>query len=276
MGLTVAGPHDLSGISAVGDHSAAPLYQQVRDSLEEWAMRELGDDPLPSEQELADVFGVSKITIRQALSILTNEGILQRRRPRGPLFLAHRRVHQHLLRLHGFFTDDLLTAGMHSRTTVLHQQVRQHARAALLLDLEPESSALEVRRLHIGNDTPMAIQTSYLPMNRFPGIDTLDLSGSLLALIEDHYGVSAQQASQRIRCRSATAQERTRLLMSMYAWVIELERISIDHQGTPLEYFICVLPADRYDFTMTIDRHEAAEQDMFHFTTLSIDEATTP
>lgn len=239
--------------NALDKASALPLYQQVRANLERWVRHSLEPEhEIPKEQELGDFFGVSRVTVRQALALLVADGVLYRRRPRGPLYVAQPRVHQHLTRLRGFFTDDVLTAGMESHAVVLDKGPSNDVRARELLHLDKADQILRVERVHVGDGTPTALQISYLPSSLYPGLLEQDLANSLLVLIEHHYGFEVTKASQRIRSRPPTVRERSYLELGHRSWVIEVERVSFGSGGLALEYFMCVLPAERYDFTMEL------------------------
>lgn len=239
--------------------SPVPLYEQVRAALERWIGETAAvEDEVPNEARLGELFGVSRITIRQALSLLVADGVLYRRRSRGPLHVAPRRVHQQIARLHGFFTDDVLSAGMDSRTVVLHVGAAHDARAAELLGRPASSSLWRAERLHVGDGTPTALQVSYLPADLFPDLPGSDLSRSLLALIEDRYGRGVARAAQRLRARRPVPGERTLLRLAPRGFVVEVERVSYDGRGEAVEYFSCVLPAERYDFTIDLTADELA------------------
>ena len=239
--------------------SPVPLYEQVRAGIERWIHEvAAAEDEIPNEAQLGELFGVSRITVRQALSLLVADGVLYRQRSRGPLHVAPRRVRQQLTRLHGFFTDDVLRAGMDSHTRVLHSGTSHDVRAAGLLGLAPGDDLLRVERLHIGDGSPTALQVSYLPARLYPGLLSFDLSQSLLALIEDRYGRSVTRGVQRLRARPPVPHERDLLRLAPRGFVVEVERVSYDKHGQALEYFSCVLPAERYDFTMDLDANELA------------------
>lgn len=251
-------PRDGKGFE-VDRASPVPLYEQVRAGLERWIGEATAvEDEVPNETRLGELFGVSRITIRQALSLLVADGVLYRRRSRGPLYVAPRRVHQQIARLHGFFTDDVLSAGMDSQTVVLHVGCAHDARAAQLLDRLADNALWRAERLHIGDGTPMALQVSYLPAGLFPDLAGFDLSRSLLALIEDRYGRRVARAAQRLRARRPVPRERTLLRLPPSGFVVEVERVSYDQRDVAVEYFSCVLPAERYDFTIDLSADEPA------------------
>lgn len=89
---------------AVDKYSPVPLYHQVRRTIE--GLIQVGgfqaNQYVPIEEELSRMFGVSRITVRQAIAEMIEDGLLYRRRPRGRLHVAPPKVHQRLTRLRGF------------------------------------------------------------------------------------------------------------------------------------------------------------------------------
>jgi len=234
--------------------SPVPLYHQLRLRLEEWARsRPAGSDEcLPTEAELSEIFGVSRITVRQALASMLTDGVLYRRRARGPIFLAPPKVHQRLTRLRGFFTDDLLAAGLEPSTRVLSPVERLPADTfAERLQLDKSDTIFKVERLHEGSGEPMALQASYVPESVCPNLDRLDCSRSIFKLLRES-GRPIANAIQRVRVRPASRREREVLILGRQAEVIDVERLSVDPDGVPVEYFAAALRTDRYDFVMEL------------------------
>ena len=231
--------------------SPVPLYQQLREQLEARA-RELGpDEPLPTQEELCEQFGVSRITVRQALSQLLADGVVRRRRARGRLYFQPR-VHQRLTRLRGFFADDLLAAGLHSRAHVRSVRRVKDPYVAQLLGLDETAELFRVERLHEAEAAPTAHQVSYVPVAIYPGLDHLDLSQSLFALLEQRSGQPITRAVQRLSVRRASTEEISALHTGRYDPVIQVERVTYNATDCPVEYFSCALPAALYDFVMEL------------------------
>lgn len=238
--------------------SPVPLYQQLREQLEARARQELGGDkPLPTEKELCELFGVSRITVRQALSQLIADGVVRRRRSRGRLYFQPR-VHQRLTRLRGFFADDLLAAGLHSRTHVRSVRRVSDAHAAELLRLDRADALFRIERLHEADGAPTALQVSYVPVAIGAGLDRLDLSQSLFALLEEVSGEPITHAVQRMSVRRASSEEGLVLHTGRYDPVIQVERVSFSASDRPLEYFSCALPAPLYDFVMELQLQDGS------------------
>ena len=167
--------------------STTPRYiaiaAQVRDRI---IVEQLGPHTLlPSERELAEQHQVSRMTARQALSLLENEGVVYRRPPRGT-FVAEPRVRFHI----GSFSEEVSRLGRHPAARLLwaeHQEPTPSVRLALELD---DGATVHVfHRLRTVDDVPFALETTFLPADLTPGILDLADEGSLWATLRDRYGI---------------------------------------------------------------------------------------
>lgn len=244
-------------------YSPIPLYHQVRQALERLIQQGIygPGQAVPAEAELSRMFEVSRITVRQAIAEMIEEGLLYRPRPRGRLHVSPPRVHQRLMRLRGFFTDDMLTAGLAPRTVVLAVDTVQGERVAAHLGCAPDAPIFRVERRHEGNGEPLALQTSYVPAAVCPDLDHRDLSQSLFRMIEETYHKPIIRAVQHIRVREATRHESQQLRLPPRAYALQVDRTSYADDATAVEYYTCALRADRYDFTMELDRQARADSE---------------
>lgn len=230
-----------------------PLYHQVRLRLESWVARNLQPgEELPTESELGEAFAVSRVTVRQAIQELLTDRVLYRPKPRSRLRRATARVHQELMRLPGFFRDDILAAGMDPSVTVLGAGVTRDERVAELLRTHADADLVRIERLHSGSGQPMALQVSYLPLAKFPGLLEHDLSASLFRLTADHYGQVVTGARQRLYARECRPDEAQILRLPNRSPALVVERVSYSAGRVPIEFFRCCLAPDSYDFTFAL------------------------
>jgi GntR family transcriptional regulator len=239
--------------------SPVPLYHQVYSAI----LHDIRDgrlrrgDTLPTEAELGEHFGVSRITIRQALGDLVRDGHLVRERPRGPLVIKSAPIEQRLARLTSFFIADALAQG-HSPQYVLRGVGRTDAEGeARALALDTGDTVTRVDRILLDAGETIAILTSYVPESCCPGLLEHDLSQSLVTLMETHYGLRPTEATQWLSARLATESERAALGLPSRAAVVVIKRLTRGHDGQPLEFLECVLRADRYEFVMELSQGNA-------------------
>src|SRR5262245_32145432 len=138
-----------------------PLYHQLKTVI----LREIEsgrwppDAQLPSEDELARRFSVSKITVRQALRDLAAEGFIRREQGRGTFF-ERRRLQQGPRELTSF-TSEMRGHGLVPASKVLEQgTVLAAPEVAAALEIDPGSTVFRLRRLRLADRQPMGIQTA--------------------------------------------------------------------------------------------------------------------
>lgn len=246
----------LVGADDLDRSSPVPLYHQVYSVI----LRRIrsGSLPLgsnlPTEAELGDQFGVSRITIRQALADLVRDGHLVRERPRGPLVIKSAPIEQRLARLTSFFIADALAQGHAPRFVFLGAQLTGAMEQSSPLELDATDRVTRIERLLIDREEPLGILTSYVPETSCPGLEQLDLSGSIVPILEDRYGLLMTSAVQWLSARTAAEGERRMLGLEPGAAVIVIKRLTRDQDERPLEFLECVLRADRYEFVMDLNQ----------------------
>jgi GntR family transcriptional regulator len=236
--------------------SPAPLYHQISNvilhDIREGRLRR--GETLPTEAELGERFSVSRITIRQALAALVRAGHLVRQRPRGPLVIKSAPIEQRLARLTSFFIADALAQG-HAPQFVLRGAERTKAEGqAAALGLDAGDRVTRIDRVLLDAGEPIALLTSYVPERYCPNLTEHDLSGSIVPILEIHYGRRLTDATQWLSARLAVERERALLALEPRAVVVVIKRLTRGADGEPLEFLECVLRADRYEFVMELSQ----------------------
>jgi len=229
--------------------SPIPLYYQLqRIVLEkiqsgEWPANAL----IPSERELAEQFGITRMTIRHALADLVRDGILRRQVGKGTL-VAEPRITQRLSVLTGF-SDDMRARGRQPGARLLASGVEPATPAvAEKLRVPLGTVTVRIERLRLADGEAMAIEASHLC---FTGCSTLvaqDLCGSLYALLPKVYGVTPTRARQRLSAGVSDRRESELLGMRRGSPVLRLERVTYDQGDRPFEYTQSTYRGDRYVF----------------------------
>lgn len=239
--------------------SPIPLYLQVAESLREAIAAGAlpPEHELPTEAQLCELFGVSRITVRQAVDELLSDGTISRSRPRGPVVVSPPRILREVSELSGPFVESVIGAGMHRRTQVLSAALRSaSSRVAAGLEVPTGTPVYQIDRLHFGDDTPLACQVSWLPAKLVPDLLNRVLSGSLQQLYESEYGLLVNRKIQRISARVATTREASLLNLSRKTPVLELERTAYLGDGRAVELVVYTLRADRFTIVsaLTVSR----------------------
>jgi GntR family transcriptional regulator len=227
----------------------SPRYLAIAAELRERILaRELGPHALlPSERELGEQFRVSRMTARQALTVLESEGHVYRRPPRGT-FVAEPRVRFHI----GSFTEEATRLGHKPHAQLLWA-------AEVVPELEPQSAlglpdgatVHAFRRLRLMEDEPIAIETTFFPAALTPGILEKADEGSLWALLTEEYDVELDRSEAVLESIILDEEACSRLQIRAGSPGIMLTRRTFDDSGACVEYARDVYRADRAAFEVS-------------------------
>ena len=217
--------------------SDVPAHVQIEDQLaERISSRELAaGDRLPPERELAQGLGVSRMTVRQALTSLAGRGLVERGVGRGT-FVCDRKLDHDLTRVAGL-SERLERHGLEPGAVVREVSEREASWAiAAALELRPGSPVMRIKRVRLGSGTPLVLEDFWLPGELFPGLADRDLSGSIYGLMREHYGREPVRAVERLEPVLARPHEAKALKVDTGAPLMLVERTAYSADGTPVEY----------------------------------------
>ena len=215
--------------------SGATVYGQIEDWLAEaiGAGRLAPGDRMPAEQDLAAWFGVSRMTLRQALAKLARRGLVTRAvGRRGGTFVAERKLEQPGARV--------LFATQRPAGPV----------SAAALELEEGDPVHEVRRVRLGDGRPIVLEQSLFPAAVFPGLLQCRLDGSLYELLETRYGQRPHRARESLEPVTAGVREAEALEVAEGAPLMLVERVAYDRAGQPVEFARDLFRGDRTRIVM--------------------------
>ena len=229
------------------------MYLQVSHHLERWLKSDgaRAGTALPSERDLAVQLGVSRVTVRQALSLLSAQGLLERRRGSGT-FILPRRI-EHPLSTLTSFSDDMRARGLTPGARILEFALAQATpQEAMTLNLGASSRVYRVRRLRTADGAPLAVESSVLPQERVGQLSAEGLSDrSLYALLSSRQ-LMPVRALRHLRAVNADQEQATLLNIRPGAALLMTERVSWSADGLPIEMASAHYRGDRYDFLMEL------------------------
>lgn len=208
-------------------------------------------DALPSERELMEVYGVSRVTVRAAISRLADEGLLYNVHGSGT-YVGSPDLFAKAPKLTSF-TEDMTSRGYVPSSRVLEiSRSNASPQVAGRLRVDPGSECTKIRRLRLADDNPMALETVYLPAAVLP-MERFDAEASLYGQLAQR-GFEIYRAEQEINAVTLDAESSTLLGVPEGAAALEIDRIATDRRGLPIEYARTIYRGDRYSFQMAVTR----------------------
>jgi DNA-binding GntR family transcriptional regulator len=228
-------------------------YQRVIDLIDE-LIRTQGLQPgdlLPTQKELAELAGVSLITVRRALDELEREGLVEGHQGVGT-FVARPRIVSEPARRGGLLaTFAGRGAGAEVTTEILGvRDVQPDAAVARALALAPRARVWHIARLRSIDGRPMVLEQARVPQALAPDLrDRQDeLNQSLYGLLARRYGLVDDYEEQYLEVGAAGASERRRLELPAKARIVRLQGVSFAAGDVPFDCFEHVYPAEAFAF----------------------------
>lgn len=224
--------------------------------IEQWLERLISagklrpTDRLPAELEMANALGVSRMTLRQALSSVEAKGLLVRRRGRwGGNFVAEPRVEVDLSGLPGF-TEQMRRAHVRAGARVLTATTRQPPRDVRdALGLRRGVEVHEIIRVRSANRAPVALEESYYPADVFPDLLSHGLTGSIYKLLAG-YGRSPWSATEELVPVKASPEQADLLKIAADDPLMRVTRTAYASDGHPIEHAHDYFRSDRTRITL--------------------------
>ncbi|MDX6339133.1 MAG: GntR family transcriptional regulator, nutrient-sensing system regulator [Streptosporangiaceae bacterium] len=230
-----------------------PKYYTVKRQLLELTQTLAPGSPVPPERELAQQYGTSRTTVRQALAELVMEGRLLRMQGKGT-FVAKPKVAQ-LLEL-ASYTQGMRAHGLHPQTRILDTSyVPADAQLSELLAIPAGSRVLRIHRLRLADGEPMSTDTSHLPARRFPGLRrNLERYASLYEALASAYGVQLTEAVETIETVLADPKDARLLGVDVGMPLLLLSRQAFDASAETVEWAQSKYRGDRYKLVTRLRR----------------------
>ncbi|MDJ0665051.1 MAG: GntR family transcriptional regulator [Acidimicrobiia bacterium] len=230
-----------------------PRYEEIADHLRARIAELQPGDILPSETELSELFGVSRMTARHAVQTLEREHLLHRRKGKGT-FVSPRPIPR-LLGSPLSFSESMRRRGLTATSITIESGLIEPSQDDLdALEMAEEAKVGLLVRLRLADGTPMAMERAVLAPH-CAGVLTGLGDGSLHVAFEA-IGLLPSRATAQVQARAATPQEKTLLELDELSPVLCERRVIYDQDGRPLEHTETRYAADRYVFDVTMYRDE--------------------
>jgi len=241
-------------IGQLDEQSRAPLYQQLRRALRDAIEdnRLAAEEALPPERELAEEFGVSRITIRKALDALVSEGMLTRRQGAGTFVTTREesRVEKSFSKLSSF-SEDMISRGRKPESVWLSRgSGAVTPEESLTLGLSPGTLVYRFNRIRYADGEAMALEHSTIAGFCLPS--ELAVGESLYEALDKH-SARPVRALQRLRAVLFTGERAKLLGVDDGAPGLFIERRGFLKDGRAVEVTQSYYRGDAYDFVAELN-----------------------
>jgi GntR family transcriptional regulator len=230
-----------------------PKGQALRGILENLLAKLPPGAELPSERELAQRYGLARMTVRNEIKRLTAEGLVYQLQGRGT-FVAEPRVAQ--AGAFSSFTEDMVARGLAPGSIVTSTTAMEaDGFLAASLELAPGDSVFCLDRVRTADGRPMAIEQAVLPLDRFAGIEEVDFTAaSLFEVLDRRFGVSLRAAQQHVVAVKIDADQAPLLGVSENDVGLRFDTVARDGDDVPVYYAVSLFRADLYEIELVQTR----------------------
>jgi len=242
--------------------SPLPLYAQVKENLRERILD--GTYPphaqLPAESEIGAVFGVSRITVRQALNDLQKEGLIFKLPGKGT-FVSKPKAFQELSQLEGF-AEAMSRRGYEIYNRLAGFQIVSAApNVAQQLRLTAGDAVAEIKRIRLLNREPVSLEVTYVAAELGERLRQEDLATrDIFLILENDYGIALGTASLQIDAILADHALSAALQIDEGMPVLRIERLTHTADGKPLDFEYLYFRGDAFQYRLHIARRSSTTE----------------
>jgi GntR family transcriptional regulator len=237
--------------------SLIPIYYQIKQTIRDWIINKEFNpgDKIPSENELAEKFSVSRLTVRQAISQLAQEGFLLSRRGEGTFVTNNQTLIDSFGLEFGGFMDDLFhqVSQVKTRSVNIKKIIAPKLVNEKLELKEQNEEVILIKRIRLLNNKIFSYTINYLPMNIGLKIDERELyKKPLLRIMEENLGIHFVEAFQIIQASFANQEVAEKLEISLGSPILYLERIMYTTRRKPVEFVQSSHRGDLYKYGLRL------------------------
>lgn len=240
----------------IDKNSEVPMHHQLficlKERVEKGAYKP--GDRLPSESEMQAAFGVSRITVRRAITDLARHGYVRKSRGKGTVVLPSKDERD--LGAFTSFTGDAKQRGIRPGSIILRlEKLPADEKVAHALRIPPDEPVYLLKRLRTLNGEIISLQHTYVVSRMGLNLQRheFDEDTSLYEYLEGH-GIQLNSADESIEAFPPPNDIRHQLFLEDSDWVFYKERITYDINDTPIEYSENYYVASRYRYSLHISR----------------------
>lgn len=226
-----------------------PVYQvienDIKDKIQKGELKH--GDMIHSENELKDMYFVSRMTVRQALNNLVNEGYLYRHKGKGT-FVNNIKIEKKMQGLIGF-TEEMRRMNKRVRSKIItFDTMKADDEIASKLFLKSGDDVYSIERIRYGDDIPVLFERLYIPVSIFKDMDQKIMESSFYEYIENQLNIKISYCIQTLEAKSSNPRVSEMLEIQKSSPVLFMTRNTFLDRGFPFEYVKAYYRADQYRF----------------------------
>lgn len=239
----------------ISNGSMQPLYTQIKDALKQRIID--GDygphERLPSESELMKIFGVSRITVRQALRDLHSDGLVFSIQGKGT-FVSKPKATQDVQCLQGF-GEAMSPKGYETSARVVSvHEGRANQEIAEALNITRSTKIIELKRIRYLNREPISIDSSYFPFEVGQKLLGKDLTQDIFPMLENEFGIMLNHADLLIEATSADTEQAGYLNLETGSPLLKIKRLVHSKSGQPVDFEYILYRGDAFQYQLRVER----------------------
>jgi GntR family transcriptional regulator len=223
------------------------IHNKIRQDIEagKWQI----GDRIPSERDLAVVFNVSRMTLRQAIQTLVDEGILERRIGAGT-YVANQKVQEKVSGVTSF-TDVMIAQGKQpSSRTISYHVAKPSLSESEKLHLKDGAQVLRMERVRYGDSVPISFEVATVPYDLVKDFSKSEVTKSLYHTLESKGGYVIGGAQQMVSAMLASERIAEYLEIKRGSAILRLRQVSFLQDGRPFEYVRTQYVGERFEFVL--------------------------
>jgi len=235
----------------INKYGDTPLYIQLKnliiEKIKNGEYKE--NSKIPSEQEFCEMYDISRPTVRQAISDLTNSGYLYKEKGKGT-FVSEAKLKIDIKDYSGF-TDSILDSDMPGERSIIFSEridIRDNQELCAAFGVSPGHNAgfAKIVYVNLRNDSPIALNVSYIPLNLFPSIiEDINANKPAYDIMRGKYPLLPSKSSSSLEVIYAGQEESRFLKVQQGHPLICIKNKISSKSGQTVEYVVSKYRADK-------------------------------
>lgn len=236
---------------------STPLYKRIAGRIKEditSGVLKVGD-AIPTEAHLSQQFEASRVTVRQAIKLLVEEGLLEKIQGSGT-YVSEGKIEHNVFELQSF-TEEMKRLNKVPENRILDfQLVAPSSHVKRYLHLHEDEKVFYVRRQRLVDEVPYVLEDTYLPVSMFPNLSYQIMTGSKYDYIEKERGMRIKESFQEIIPVLPDQDIATYLNVNRQSPILKVQSYSMFEDETVFEYSEVYFKSEEYKFTIRARRPE--------------------